>query len=71
MGAYTVSVGVADSDTGESSSGASVSAALGGGTLTVGYSQQTLGGERYSCFSWFASVNTATATFYINCCNKR
>jgi hypothetical protein len=42
MGAYTVSVGVADSDTGESSSGASVSAAIGGGTLTVGYSQQTL-----------------------------
>ena len=42
MGAYTISVGVADSDSGESSSGASVSAALGGGTLTVGYSQQTL-----------------------------
>ncbi len=41
MGAYTVSVGVADSDTGESASGASVSAAIGGGTLTVGYSQQT------------------------------
>ena len=38
MGGYTVSVGLADSDTGESSSGASVSAALGGGTLTVGYS---------------------------------
>ena len=37
MGSYTVSVGLADSDTGESSSGASVSAALGGGTLTVGY----------------------------------
>ena len=42
MGAYTISVGVADSDSGESSSGASVSAALGAGTLTVGYSQQTL-----------------------------
>ena len=42
MGAYTVSLGVADSDTGESASGASLSAALGGGTLTVGYSQQTL-----------------------------
>jgi hypothetical protein len=42
MGAYSVSVGVADSDTGESSSGASVSGAIGGGTLTVGYSQQTL-----------------------------
>ena len=42
MGAYTISAGIADSDTGESASGASVSAAIGGGTLTVGYSQQTL-----------------------------
>ena len=42
MGMYTVTAGVADSDTGESASGASVAAALGGGTLTVGYSQQTL-----------------------------
>jgi len=42
MGAYSVSVGVADSDTGESSSGASVSTSIGGGTLVVGYSQQTL-----------------------------
>jgi hypothetical protein len=42
MGMYTVTVGVADSDTGESSSGATVAAALGGGTLTVGYSNQTL-----------------------------
>ena len=42
MGAYTISAGVADSDTGESASGASVAAAVGGGTLTVGYSTQTL-----------------------------
>ena len=42
MGMYTVTAGVADSDTGESASGASVAAALAGGTLTVGYSQQTL-----------------------------
>ena len=42
MGAYSVTLGVADSDSGESSSGAEVAAALGGGTLTVGYSQQTL-----------------------------
>jgi hypothetical protein len=42
MGMYTITVGVADSDTGESSSGATVAAALGGGTLTVGYSNQTL-----------------------------
>ena len=42
MGMYTFTAGVADSDTGESASGASVSAALGGGTLTVGYSTQSL-----------------------------
>jgi hypothetical protein len=42
MGMYTISVGVADSDTGESASGASVSAAIGGGTLAVGYSNQTM-----------------------------
>ena len=42
MGAYTISAGIADSDTGESSSGASVSAPIGGGTLVVGYSLQTL-----------------------------
>jgi hypothetical protein len=42
MGAYTFTLGVADSDTGESSSGAEVSAALGGGTVKVGYSVQTL-----------------------------
>ena len=42
MGAYTVTAGVADSDTGESASGASVAAAVGSGTLTVGYSVQSL-----------------------------
>jgi hypothetical protein len=42
MGDYTVTLGIADSDSGESSSGAEVSAALGGGTLTLGYSQQKL-----------------------------
>ena len=42
MGAMTITAGVADSDTGESSSGATVSAAVGGGTLVVGYSTQTL-----------------------------
>ena len=56
MGAYSVSVGVADSDTGESSSGASVSAAIGGGTLTVGYSQQTL----------VESLDDVTATYKLN-----
>jgi hypothetical protein len=41
MGMYTITVGMADSDTGESASGASVSAAMGGGTVVVGYSTQT------------------------------
>ncbi|MDA0345473.1 MAG: porin [Proteobacteria bacterium] len=61
MGAYSVSVGVADSDTGESSSGASVSAALGGGTLTVGYSQQTLKTAEKSTAASYA-LNTASAS---------
>lgn len=42
LGAYSVTLGVADSDTGESSSGAVVSGAIAGGTLSVGYSQLTL-----------------------------
>ena len=42
MGAYSVTLGVADSDTGENSAGASVSGSIGGGTVTVGYSSQTL-----------------------------
>lgn len=61
MGAYSVSVGVADSDTGESSSGASVSAALGGGTLTVGYSQQTLKTAEKSTAASYA-LNTASSS---------
>jgi hypothetical protein len=42
LGDYSVTLGVADSDSGESSSGIQVSAALAGGTLTAGYSNQTL-----------------------------
>ena len=42
MGMMTVTAAVADHDNTETASGATVSAALGGGTLTVGYSQQTL-----------------------------
>ena len=64
MGAYSVSVGVANSDTGESSSGASVSAALGGGTLTVGYSQQTLKTAEKSTAASYA-VNTASSAFSV------
>ena len=58
MGAMTVTVGVADSDTGESSSGASVSTAIGGGTLVVGYSQQTLKtAEKSTAVSYAAFIN--------------
>ena len=42
MGAYTVSAGFASHDDGHEASGASVSAAMGAGTLTVGYSSQTM-----------------------------
>ena len=42
MGGYSFTIGVADSDTGESSSGVSASGSIGGGTVTVGYSSQTL-----------------------------
>ena len=62
LGAYTVSLGVADSDTGESSSGASVSAAVGGGTLVVGYSQQTLKTAEKSTAATFAATATASTT---------
>ena len=65
MGAYSVSVGVADSDTGESSSGASVSAAIGGGTLTVGYSQQTLKtAEKSTAASYALSSTNGTSVTY-------
>ena len=65
MGAYSVSVGVADSDTGESSSGASVSAPIGGGTLTVGYSQQTLKTAEKSTAASYAlsSTNGSSVTY--------
>jgi hypothetical protein len=59
MGAYTISAGIADSDTGESSSGASVSTAIGGGTLVVGYSQQTLKTAEKSTAVSFAATATA------------
>ena len=61
MGAMTVSVGVADSDTGESASGASVSTAIGGGTLVVGYSQQTLKtAEKSTAASWSFKSTAST-----------
>ena len=61
MGAYTISAGIADSDTGESSSGASVSTAIGGGTLVVGYSQQTLKtAEKSTAASWSFKSTAST-----------
>ncbi len=45
LGPMTVSAGVADHDNGETASGASASMAMGGGTLTVGYSTQTLNAD--------------------------
>lgn len=42
VGAWTVTLGVADHDSGESSSGAEISGSIGGGTVTAGFSQQTL-----------------------------
>ena len=42
LGNLTFAAGIADSDSGESSSGASVSAAIGGGTVQIGYSNQTM-----------------------------
>jgi hypothetical protein len=65
MGAYSVSIGIADSDTGESSSGASVSAAIGGGTLTVGYSQQTLKTAEKSTAASYALNTAASSTALI------
>lgn len=67
MGAVTVSAGVADHDNGETSSGASASMALGGGTLTVGYSTQTLNadtaaGTTTGFVSAFGTSNTATVS---------
>ena len=62
MGAYTISAGIADSDTGESSSGASVSTAIGGGTLVVGYSQQTLKTAEKSTAASYAD-NTAVSGY--------
>jgi len=41
MGDFSFSAGVADHDNGESAAGASVSANIGGGTLQIGYTQNT------------------------------
>ena len=63
MGMYTVTAGVADSDTGESASGASVAAALGGGTLTLGYSNQTIDNGDHAKLSTTGDTTSAGATY--------
>jgi len=60
IGPATVGFGVADGDAGESSSGATVSMALGGGTLSVGYSNQTLNADTNQRSGANFSINTTT-----------
>ena len=60
LGAYTINAGMADHDNNETASGASVSAALGGGTLTVGYSSQTLNADSTAAAGSGFSVNAIT-----------
>ena len=69
MGMMTVTAAVADHDSNETASGATVSAALGGGTLTVGYSQQTLNadsttasGSNYTLTAATGVIEQATPT---------
>ena len=72
MGAMTISAAVADSETGASASGASVAMALGGGTLTVGYSNQDLiadaaeGTGGYSFGGQQTNAVTTTTTLVTN-----
>jgi hypothetical protein len=60
VGPATVGFGVADGDAAESSSGATVSMALGGGTLTLGYSSQTLVADTAERAGSSFSINTTT-----------
>jgi hypothetical protein len=60
VGPATVGLGMADGDASESSSGATVSMALGGGTLTVGYSNQTLNADTAARAGSSFSINTTT-----------
>jgi len=59
VGPATIGLGMADGDANESSSGATVSMALGGGTLTLGYSQQTLAADAAATAGAY-SLNTST-----------
>ena len=60
MGDFTVAAGIADHDDGESSSGASISAAIGAGTLKIGYTSLTLNAQPT------AGVTTAFTTSFDN-----
>ena len=64
MGAYSVTAGVASADgTTESAAGISASGSIGGGTLTVGYSQQTLDtSAKSTAASYAVSAVTASTT---------
>jgi hypothetical protein len=63
MGAYTVAVGVADHDDGSSAAGGTIAAALGGGTLTVGYSTQTLVAASHAKLSTGGDTQVVGATY--------
>ena len=62
MGAYTVSVGVADHDDGSSAAGGTI-AAFGTGTLTLGYSTQTLVAASHAKLSANGDTTVAGATY--------
>ena len=66
MGAYSFTIGVADSDTGESSSGVSASGSLGGGTATIGYSNQTLIATGNSSLSTDGDSEVVGATYVMS-----
>ena len=63
MGAYTVSVGVADHDDGSSAAGGTIAATLGTGTLTLGYSTQTLVAASHAKLSTGGDTTVAGATY--------
>ena len=60
MGMMTVTAAVADHDNTETATGATVSAALGGGTLTVGYSTQSLIADAATAGGSVFALNTTT-----------
>ena len=66
MGAYSFTIGVADSDTGESSSGVTASGTLGGGTATIGYSNQTLIATGNSSLSTDGDSDVYGATYVMS-----